>query len=127
MPAVPRQRRRIPSRIDGEKATALIREVIEARLGRIFERADQVYPDGVIPGTQKLGKREKQARYVVLTAPQDWPLIRDPDYLAKFRAGLLPAPASPFWRNLMALPEMWEEAANEFKALVVDGLLEEEA
>ena len=61
--------------------------------------------------------RDRLAFYTMITAPEDFPLLVDDFYIRKYRRGWLPAPVSPYWLNLLAIPWGFELYRNDFMAL----------
>ena len=107
-------RNRLPLLLPGAKKTEILERVVTERLGMIKERALRAYPDGVIVGTKKLSPRQMFDRVLLKTMGPDWPLLMDPDYLTKYQAGVAPPPVSPFWLDLLSIPESWKKIRDSF-------------
>ena len=107
-------RQRLPLQIDGAKKTEIMERVITERLGMLKERALRAYPDGIIAGMKKQTDRQMFDRIIVKMQGADWPLIMDPDYLAKYQAGVAPAPLSSYWLTLMSVPDSFVKIQRGF-------------
>ena len=80
---------------------------------------ERAFPDYLMPAMQSLGPRERLARYVLLTAPENFDLIMDEDYVEKFQQGLVlpPVPDDLDWLGILSLPDLWKETAADFRRL----------
>ena len=86
---------------------------------RIQQRAEELFPDGVFPGTKPLQGRQKLTQYLTVTVDlSDLELIADPDYEMKFRAGLDRPPLSPYWVRLLSIPNEFTTQAKDFVSLM---------
>ena len=108
----------LPFTLHGEKCTALIEEQVDDMMTRLPERAEQVYPDLILPGMKKLPARQRLARYVALINPIDADIVRNPDYLKMRKEGLVPEPVSPFLLNALATPDVFREITSDFRQLI---------
>ena len=48
--------------------------------------------------------QERLAFYTMITDPGDFGLLINPYYIERYRRGMLPAPVSPYWSSLIAIP-----------------------
>lgn len=113
----------LPFLMTGERQTEIIKQVVDERVQAMFEGAETAYPDGMLPGMTKLSARMRFARYVLQTDREDVPLLRDPDYLERYQQGIVAPPLSPYWLNILSIPDLWKETAADFRNLYKEYLV----
>lgn len=116
------QRLHPPIRLPGATWTRILKDRIDAYASRIVERGENLFPDGVFPGTVDLSGRQKYQQYLNATVDiNDFSRLADPDYESKVRNGLLPpedlGPQSPFWKQALMIPGEFTRMAAEFVRL----------
>ena len=86
---------------------------------RIQQRAEELFPDGIFPGTKPLQGRQKLTQYLTVTVDlSDLAKIADPDYEMKLRANLDRPPLSPYWAKTLSIPGEFTKQAKEFVDLM---------
>ena len=109
----------IPLVLPGAVETEIMLDVIDSITSSLTDEADEALPDGIFPSLTKItSRREKLADYLVFTDPADLPLLADPQYLDRYRAGLALAPVSPRWQSIISLPEQFKQMRREFLSLL---------
>ena len=107
-----------PLRISQAKATEIMERVIDERTKTLYSRAMEVFPDGLLLGMKKIPPRQRFAQYLLQTQdPTDFLRVEDPDYLEKYNSGEISAPTSPFWLNVLSIPDLWLEITKDFRHL----------
>lgn len=88
------------------------------------EIADGLYPDidRAFPGARVVTfdlppKPERLGIYTEKTSVNDFPMLKDPDYLKKYKQGLYPQPESPFWNTLLSLPDDFDDVLKDFQSV----------
>ncbi len=72
------------------------------------------YPKFQTPGMQEPSPTQKLATYTQNTVPEDFPLIRNPDYLKQYNKGLMPPPVSPLWNKALGMQPVFELMQKDF-------------
>lgn len=67
----------------------------------------------VAPMTPKT-PQERLAFYTMITDPGDFGLLINPYYIERYRRGLMPAPVSPYWSQLIAIPWAFYKYQGDF-------------
>ena len=111
---------RPPIRLPGATWTKLMQDKANAYADRIQQRAEELFPDGVFPGTKPLQGRQKLTQYLTVTVDlSDLELIADPNYEMKLRAGLeIRTPLSPYWQRTLSIPGEFTKQAAEYVDLM---------
>ena len=110
---------RPPIRLPGATWSRLMTDKANAYADRIQQRAEELFPDGVFPGTKPLQGRQKLTQYLTVTVDlSDLELIADPDYEMKLRANLDRPPLSPYWLRTLSIPGEFTKQAKEFVDLM---------
>ena len=108
-----------PIRLPGAVWTRMIEEKAIRFAKQIIPRSEELFPDGVFPGTKPLQGRQKLTQYLTVTVDlSDLELIADPDYEMKLRANLDRPPISPYWQKTLSIPGEFTKQAKEFVALM---------
>ncbi len=72
------------------------------------------FPNFQLPEMQMPNAKQRLGMYTQATDAQDFPMLKDPDYVKKMQQGLLPPPVSPFWNGLAGLPPVFEHVQKDF-------------
>ncbi len=108
----------LPLDIPGEDMTAILEQTVTDLLQELDQLSDQIYSDGVFPGTRVMSAPVRLASYLEHTDPQDYSKIFDNDYLLRLGAGLDTPPVSPYWLNQLSVPGSFERNRRDFERLI---------
>lgn len=111
-----------PIRLPGATWTRILQDRINAYADKIVQRGENLFPDGIFPGTVDLSGRQKYQQYLNATVDiGDFSRLATPGYEETVRNGLLPpddpGPQSPFWKQALMIPGQFTEMAKEFVRL----------
>lgn len=106
----------VPAEVQNKNIKIIADELIAKHKDRILKAFPGKLGPQVVTMTPK-PPHERLAWYTMITQPEDFPLLMDEFYVRKYRRGWLPAPVSPYWLNLLAIPWAFELYRNDFMAI----------
>lgn len=95
----------------------IMEQVAEQIKEEIWADIENAFPDFRLPTSKQATSKARLARYTKETLPVDYPLIRDLQYLKKYKQKLVPLLQSPFWLDLMTIPPVFEFVQADFHRL----------
>lgn len=72
------------------------------------------YPNFQLPEMKMPDAKTRLGKYTQATAAEDFPMLKDPNYMKQMQQGLMPPPVSPFWNGLAGLPPVFEKVQQDF-------------
>ena len=83
----------------------------------LWDDIEATFPDFHMPLAIQPSREALLASYTSVTDPIDYPFLRDRQYLKKVKDGVYPELVSPFWRDLVDMPPVFEFVQREFMRL----------
>jgi hypothetical protein len=103
-----------------DKERDILKRELENAIQHAQDNVEKAFPEG-LPMMDKPAEPEVRfERYVMVTAPEDYVLLEQDDYVAKFKRGEVPPHLSPFWKGLMLFPDMYSAMRTDFRRLLKD-------
>lgn len=95
-----------------------MKETVTELLQELESEAQQVYSDGILPGTSHMAAPERLARYLEQTDINDYAKLFDDDYLLRLSAGLEAPPVSKYWLNQLSVRSSYDRNRKDFVRLL---------
>lgn len=112
----------LPMDLPGEEMTDILEQTVKELLAELDEQSDQIFSDGVFPGTKVLTAPERLGSYLSNTEVEDYKKLFDDNYLLRLGAGLDTPPVSPYWLNQLSIPDSFERNRRDFQRLVTQDM-----
>lgn len=104
--------------LPGAEITALMEEIVDELLANISDMANDVYSDGIFPGTYPLTGPQALGQYLENTDPMDYEKLFDDDYLLRLQNGLDAPPVSQYWLAQLSDRTSYDRNRNDFQRLI---------
>ena len=117
MPQVPPQQR-LYFELSPEKEREIFDRTLREQLERANEDIQHSFPEGLPMMQRPKNSEELLARYNAVTDPADLDIMGQDDFVERFRAGEVAPPMSPFWRQLLFFPDVFNQERRKFNSLL---------
>ena len=107
----------LPVYLPAEDENEILMELAEEIADEFMDEIEDAYPGMMVSPAIKLPARERLRQFLMITEPEDFPMLQDPDAIEKIRAGAYQPPASEHWALLVAVPKYFNAERKDFLSL----------
>ena len=107
----------LPVFLPADQENEVLMELAEEIADEFMDEIEDAYPGMMVSPAIKLPARERLQQFLMITEPEDFPMLQDPDAIEKIRAGAYQPPASEHWALLVAVPKYFNAERKDFLSL----------